>query len=597
MAVVRNIFSRLLVIVLCTGVLQGIAVQPQAFADNLGSAVFRGDAMLIGSGMPAAGANDFTYEFFFKMTALPSVAGVNTVGGGIWLFTTRPNRYSPGGITLYVNTNGSLSLTSNDSASKNLTEILSASGSVSVNNWYHIAITRSANMFFLWKNGSQIATGSAVSGSAGATGNYSSTDFGFGEYLPGNFTNFRFTSGTALYNSTFTSPTTQLTANGTSQILIPLESNYTSYSSYSSFTPSLTQPSGVQTGKSAYYGGQGYQDATGNINDGSYLTNNGITYSSFNPFVKFTPTFTWPTVSKNVGDASFTLAAPTPSTPGTFTYSSATTSVISLSGTTATVGSAGTSVITATFTPTNTADYNSTTTTMTITVVGSGQTITFGALADKIITDTPPTLSATASSGLTVAFTSATTGVCTVSGTSVTFVGPGTCTVNANQAGNGTYAAAPQVQQSFGVSYISQTISFDALTGATLGVSSAPLIRGSASSGLGVTYSSATPGVCAVSGSIISMLNPGTCTISASQAGNATYSAAATVSQSFLISAKPDDGQKELMEILTLLPGLASISKNIGDLAVNNMTKCVKGKLVKRVKLGAKCPKGYVKRK
>ena len=142
-----------------------------------------------------------------------------------------------------------------------------------------------------------------------------------------------------------------------------------------------------------------------------------------------------------------------------------------------------------------------------------------------------------------------------------------------------------------------QTISFDALTAATLGVSSAPLIRGSASSGLGVSYSSATPGVCVVSGSLISMLSPGTCTITASQAGNGIYSAAASVSQSFLISAKPDDGQKELMEILTLLPGLATISKNIGDLAVNNMTKCVKGKLVKRVKLGAKCPKGYVKRK
>ena len=589
--------SRIIVLSMLAGVFQGVVFQPQALADNLGSAVFRGDAALLGDGMPAAGTNDFTYEFFFKMTSLPSVAGVNTVGGGIWLFTTRPNRYSPGGLTLYVNTNGSLSLTANDSASKNINEILSASGSVAVNNWYHIAITRSANTFFVWKNGTQIATGSAVSGSAGATGNYSSTGFSFGEYLPGNLTNFRYTAGSALYTSTFSAPTSQLTANGTSQILFPLESDYTSYTSYSSFTPSLSQPSGVQTGKSAYYGGQGYQDATGNLNDGSYLTNNGITYSLFNPFVRFTPTFTWPTVSKNVGDASFTLAAPTPSTPGTFTYSSATTSVISLSGTTATVGSAGTSLITATFTPTNTADYNSTTTTMTITVVGSGQTITFGALTDKIISDTPPVLSATATSGLTVAFTSATTGVCTVSGTAVTFVGPGICTINANQAGNGTYAAAPQVQRSFAIAYLTQTISFDALTGATLGVSSAPLIKASASSGLGVSISSATPGVCAVSGSLISMLNPGTCTITASQAGNGTYSAAATVNQSFSITAKPDDGQKELMEILTLLPGLASISKNIGDLAVNNMTKCVKGKLVKRVKLGAKCPKGYVKRK
>jgi hypothetical protein len=239
----------------------------------------------------------------------------------------------------------------------------------------------------------------------------------------------------------------------------------------------------------------------------------------------------------------------------------------------------------------------STTTTFSIIVAEGTQTISFGAIADILISGTPPGLSATASSGLAVAFTSATTGVCTVSGTTVTLVAPGTCTINANQAGNGTYAASPQVQQSFGVSYRSQSISFDALAGATLGVSSAPLIRGSASSGLGVTFSSTTPGVCTVSGTTISMLNPGTCTISASQAGNGTYSAAPNVTQSFAITAKPDDGQKELMEILSLLPGLASISKNIGDLAVNNMTKCVKGKLLKRVKLGAKCPKGYVKRK
>ncbi len=223
------------------------------------------------------------------------------------------------------------------------------------------------------------------------------------------------------------------------------------------------------------------------------------------------------------------------------------------------------------------------------------QTITFGALADILISGTPPALSATASSGLAVAFTSATTGVCTVSNTTVTLLAPGTCTLNANQAGDGTFAAAPQVQQSFGVSYRSQTITFESLTGATLGVSSAPLIRGSASSGLGVNYSSTTPGVCSVSGTTISMLNPGTCTISASQAGNGTYSAAASVTQSFSITAKPDDGQKELMAILTLLPELASISKNIGDLAVNSMTKCVKGKLVKKVKKGAKCPKTYRK--
>jgi hypothetical protein len=64
---------------------------------------------------------------------------------------------------------------------------------------------------------------------------------------------------------------------------------------------------------------------------------------------------------------------------------------------------------------------------------------------------TPLTLSGTATSGLTVAFTSTTTGICTVSGTTATFVAAGTCTIDANQAGNSTYAAAPTVARTFTV--------------------------------------------------------------------------------------------------------------------------------------------------
>ncbi|QIR15073.1 fibronectin type III domain-containing protein [Shewanella aestuarii] len=65
---------------------------------------------------------------------------------------------------------------------------------------------------------------------------------------------------------------------------------------------------------------------------------------------------------------------------------------------------------------------------------------------------TSPTLSATASSGLTPVFTSSTPSVCTItSGGALTFVATGTCTINANQAGNAAYAAAPEVTQSFAV--------------------------------------------------------------------------------------------------------------------------------------------------
>jgi len=42
--------------------------------------------------------------------------------------------------------------------------------------------------------------------------------------------------------------------------------------------------------------------------------------------------------------------------------------------------------------------------------------------------------------------------VCTISGSTVSFVGAGTCTIDANQAGNSEWGPAPQAQQSFAVS-------------------------------------------------------------------------------------------------------------------------------------------------
>jgi DNA-binding beta-propeller fold protein YncE len=60
-------------------------------------------------------------------------------------------------------------------------------------------------------------------------------------------------------------------------------------------------------------------------------------------------------------------------------------------------------------------------------------------------------VSGTASSGLTVGFTSDTTSVCTVSGTTVTFVSTGNCTINANQAGDADWDVATQVSRTFAI--------------------------------------------------------------------------------------------------------------------------------------------------
>lgn len=62
------------------------------------------------------------------------------------------------------------------------------------------------------------------------------------------------------------------------------------------------------------------------------------------------------------------------------------------------------------------------------------------------------TLTATSDSGLTPTFTSSTSGVCTItSAGALTSLAAGTCTINADQAGNGSYLRANQVSQSFSI--------------------------------------------------------------------------------------------------------------------------------------------------
>ncbi len=81
----------------------------------------------------------------------------------------------------------------------------------------------------------------------------------------------------------------------------------------------------------------------------------------------------------------------------------------------------------------------------------ASQTITFANPGAQNF-GTTPTLTATSDSGLSVSFTSSTTGVCTITtGGALTFVTAGTCTINADQAGNATYLPATQVSRSFTV--------------------------------------------------------------------------------------------------------------------------------------------------
>jgi len=88
-------------------------------------------------------------------------------------------------------------------------------------------------------------------------------------------------------------------------------------------------------------------------------------------------------------------------------------------------------------------------------LIGTPQTVSFTSTAPTTAKVTGATYqaTATATSGLPVTLTidSASDAVCSIANGVVSFVGVGTCTINADQPGNGTYAAALRVKQAFPV--------------------------------------------------------------------------------------------------------------------------------------------------
>ena len=237
--------------------------------------------------------------------------------------------------------------------------------------------------------------------------------------------------------------------------------------------------------------------------------------------------------SQPYGTPPFTIGA-TASSGLAVTFTSLTTTVCTVSGDTVTLVAGGTCTIHAT--QAGNPDYTAATpVNQSFQVTKASQTITFAPLSSQPYGTAPFSIGATASSGLAVTFTSLTTPVCTMSSDTVTLVAAGTCTIRATQAGNQDYAAATPVNQSFQVTKASQTITFAALPNQTLGTPPFT-ISATASSGLAVSFASTTTTVCTVSGDTVTLVAVGRCTIHATQAGDADYTAATPVNQSFQVT-------------------------------------------------------------
>ena len=258
-----------------------------------------------------------------------------------------------------------------------------------------------------------------------------------------------------------------------------------------------------------------------------------------------------PPVPAPVGGPDYAVAAAASSgLPVGFSAASASAGVCVVSGSTVSLVGAGTCTIVAT--QAGDAAYDPAAQVQQSFTVGPGaptlspQTISFTSTApgSAVVGGTVYTVAATASSGLAVVFTlpASSAGVCTISGATISFVGAGTCTVNANQPGSMGYEPAVQVQQAFTVSTpppAAQTISFSSnAPGAAVYGGPSYTVAAAATSGLPVGFSAApaSAGVCTVSGSTVAIVGAGTCTVYANQGGNGSYLAAPQVQQSFAVA-------------------------------------------------------------
>ncbi|WPR70117.1 BNR-4 repeat-containing protein [Flavobacterium sp. NG2] len=166
------------------------------------------------------------------------------------------------------------------------------------------------------------------------------------------------------------------------------------------------------------------------------------------------------------------------------------------------------------------------------------QTITFDAIGQKTEGDADFALTATASSNLPVKFSSSNTNIARiVEGNKVKIMGVGTCEITAQQAGDGTFDAAPEVNQTLVVNAntnkTNQTIEFTLAKSVHTWGDADQVLSATATSGLPVVFESSNPDVAAIVDGKLQVKRAGSTTINALQTGDTIFNAAPIVSQHF----------------------------------------------------------------
>jgi len=179
-----------------------------------GSGYFNGSSDYLDAGSSTAfvmGSGDWTVESWVYPTST-SVGHWMYLQGNASAFAAIRIGCQSNQVFLLISTNGTTFTISSGLV-----------GTVPINSWTHLAVTRSGTTVTLYVNGTSIYTSTALSTSALMTGTYNLVgriDPTNLQYFTGYVSNLRLVKGTAVYTANFTPPTTPLTAITNTSLLL-----------------------------------------------------------------------------------------------------------------------------------------------------------------------------------------------------------------------------------------------------------------------------------------------------------------------------------------------------------------------------------------
>jgi hypothetical protein len=237
--------------------------------------------------------------------------------------------------------------------------------------------------------------------------------------------------------------------------------------------------------------------------------------------------------AKIVGDAPFSITAPTTNSTGGFTYTSSNSLVATVAGTTITIVGVGTSTITVVQASTPNSTLGTTTAQLVVTrrtPVITNFSIPAKAFGNAAFKITPPT--STGNGAFTYA--SSNTDVATIAKDMITIVGVGSATITATQASTANFLSGT-ITATLEVSKGTPGLSAFAVPPKTFGDATFTIAPPQSNSNGAITYSSSNPEVATIDGNTVTIVGGGTTTITADQASTATY-LSETITASFQVN-------------------------------------------------------------